>query len=280
MEDTNFNYIDAARSSALQSYASDNDLHSINLTGRLAYVFLLDKTQGTFNEVYNEPIYGRTYLPHFEIRSRYKTATIKDSLNLKIYTESEENMQFYFNFKDMVNKIHILKTKSSGKITFTNNWKKPLNVEISDREFRVYTESMAEIFNYKLEDYETVQEFVESIDTELFSLSYEGNTEKAINIENKNFNILPKRKIEIEVSNSVYENIADVITNGCIICTDQYKFYQVNSAIPIDDNFGSQFIGWQCIGSLINAEIIDGLPDDFRSLAKRNSYGDDKLKYV
>ena len=131
MAEVNFNYIDNLNTSSYFNLINEQHDQAINMTGRKAYIFMLDKIDTELSNVYKEEKHGRIYLPHFEQRALYKTNTFISQLNTQNYTEKENNLEMEFNFARMVHNIHELKNKSSGILEIKNISKVPLNIEIN-----------------------------------------------------------------------------------------------------------------------------------------------------
>ena len=271
MAETGYNYIDAMNSNETLEYMSNQHDQAVELTGRKAYIFLLDKFETSLSDVYKEEKHGRVYLPHFVQRSIYKTNEWKSQLGVTNYTESEENLEMEFNFARMVNNIRSLKNNSSGILTIQNTSKIPLEIEISHkfiiRKFREI------VFEKDIKG--KVFKFVEEVnsETDLVKLSYSGDGEELYFLEKiYNKQILPRRKIELQLNNSIYRNASDVIDHGTIIVTDRMKAYQVVGAYPNNDAYSAYMI-WKVQLELINMAKIDGLPNDYAELIKKNQYG-------
>jgi len=274
-ETTNFNYIDSLMNSTNVQFIADQHDHAVQTTGRKTYVFLLDRVDTELSDVYKEEIHGRIYLPHFEQRALYKTNTFISSLDTANYTEKEESLEVEYDFGRMVHNINELKSKSCGKLTLTNNSKIPLNFEISD--YFIIRNFSEILFKKKIEG--TIYSFINEIlkETNLINLEYSGDSEDLKFLEKLSFKLLPRRKREIELNNSIYKNVNDVITRGDLILNDRFKLYQVVGAYPKNDSYG-QYISWNLQLQLFNLAKADGLPNDFKELIEENQYGLGKIK--
>lgn len=273
-ETTNFNYIDSLMNSTNIQFMADQHDHAIQTTGRKTYIFLLDKVETEFSDVYKEEKHGRIYLPHFEQRALYKTNTFISSLDTSNYTEKEEALEMEYDFGRMVHNINELKSKSAGKLTIKNNSKVPLEFEISDKFIiRKFSEIL---YQRKIEG--TIYKFINKImnETNLVELEYIGDSESLEFLERLSFKLLPRRKQEISLNNSIYKNTSDVISHGTLILNDRFKLYQVVGAYPKNDSYG-QYISWNVELQLFNLAKADGLPNDFKELIEKNQYGLGKI---
>jgi hypothetical protein len=226
------------------------------------------------SEVYKEEKHGRIYLPHFEQRSLYKTNTFISQLDTANYTEKEDSLEMEYDFGRMVHNINELKSKSAGKLTLTNNSKIPLEFEINDKfVIKNYSEIL---YSKKIEG--TVYNFINTVinETSLVKFEYVGDSEVLDFLEKTNFKLLPRRKREITLNNSVYKNTYDVISRGDLVLNDRFKLYQVVGAYPKNDSYG-QYISWNVELQLFNLAKADGLPNDFKELIEENQYGLGKI---
>lgn len=273
-ETTNFNYIDSLMNSTNIQFMADQHDHAIQTTGRKTYVFLLDKVETELSEVYKEETHGRVYLPHFEQRALYKTNTFISSLDTANFTEKEDSLEMEYDFGRMVHNINELKSKTAGKLILTNNSKIPLEFEISDK---LIIRNYAEIlYSKKIEG--SIYKFINDVlnETSLIKIEYTGDNETMEFLERLSFKLLPRRKKEITLNNSIYKNVSDVISHGTLILNDRMRLYQVVGAYPKNDNYG-QYISWNVELQLFNLAKADGLPNDFKELIEQNQYGLGKI---
>ena len=273
-EKTNFNYVDALMNSTNIQFMADQHDHAVQTTGRKTYVFLLDKVETELSDVYKEEKHGRIYLPHFEQRALYKTNTFISSLDTANYTEKEESLEMEYDFGRMVHNINELKTKSAGVLTLINNSKVPLEFEISD--YLIIRKFTEVLYKKKIEG--SIYNFINEVlkETNLIILEYTGDSEELSFLEKLSFKLLPRRKQEISLNNSIYKNTSDVISHGTLILNDRMKLYQVVGAYPKNDSYG-QYISWNVQLQLFNLAKADGLPNDFKELIEENQYGLGKI---
>lgn len=273
MAEVKFNYIDNINSSTYFNFVSDQHDQAINMTGRKTYIFKLDKVDTELSEVYREEKHGRVYLPHFEQRALYKTSLFISQLDTQNFTEKENNLELEYNFGRMVHNIHELKSKSVGVLNIKNISKIPLTIEI-DKSFILRNNS--ELL-YETSLGGSIFSFLNKLkETSLIEASYSGDGESLDFIEKVNLRLLPRRNIDIQLSNSIYKNVTDVIDRGDIIVTDRKRVYQVVAAYPRDDNY-QNYVSWKIQGELINLAKVDGMPNDFAELIKENQYNLGKI---
>lgn len=275
MAETTFNYIDSMMNSTNVQFMADQHDHAVQTTGRKSYVFLLDKVDTELSDVYKEEKHGRIYLPHFEQRALYKTNTFLTKLDAANFTDAEEVLELEYDFGRMVHNINELKQKTAGVITITNASKIPLEYEINeDFVIRNYTEVL---YRKKLEG--SVFKFINEVkhDTQIVKLEYVGDSEELVFPEKTSFKLLPRRKKEVRLANSIYRNTTDVISHGTLILNDRFRLYQVVGAYPKNDSYG-QYISWNVECELFNLAKADGLPNDFKELIEENQYGLGKVR--
>lgn len=273
MAEVKFNYIDNINSSTYFNFVSDQHDQAINMTGRKTYIFKLDKVDTELSEVYKEEKHGRIYLPHFEQRALYKTSLFVSQLDTQNFTEKENNLELEYNFGRMVHNIHELKSKSIGVLNIKNISKIPLTIEI-DKSFILRNNSEL-LYEASLDG--SIFSFLNKLkETSLIEASYSGDGENLDFIEKVNLRLLPRRNIDIQLSNSIYKNVTDVIDRGDIIVTDRKRVYQVVAAYPRDDNY-QNYVSWKIQGELINLAKVDGMPNDFAELIKENQYNLGKI---
>lgn len=273
-----FNYIDAFNNSSQLEYESKQHDASIELQGRRCYIFLLDREKTEKSEIYNEAIGARIYLPHFEQRALYNMNSWVGNIGLNNYVETEDTIDFEFNFARMVCNIRDLKDKKSGKLTIKNNSKEILHLIIEKDKFILRSPNSVILLSLNLTDYKSIKQFINVAKAKcsLIDLDYSGDMEEAKNITSVNKKLLPSRKEEIEVISRVYQNCKDVIWDGDIILTDKYKLYQVNNAYPSGAMI-NEYTSWTCKCNIIDLAIAS-LPDDYRKIVERNNYSLPKTK--
>lgn len=273
-----FNYIDAFNNSSQLEYESNQHDKSVELQGRRCYIFLLDREKTEKSEIYNEAVGARIYLPHFEQRALYNMNSWTGSVGLNNYIETEDTIDFEFNFARMVCNIRNLKDKKSGKLKIKNTSKEILHLIIENNKFIVRSANSVILLSLDLESYKSIKQFINDAKAKcsLVDLEYSGDMELAKNIISVNKKLLPNRKEEIDVVSRVYQNCQDVIWDGDIILTDKYKLYQVNNAYPTGAMV-NEYTSWTCKCNIIDLAVAS-LPDDYRKIVERNNYGLPKTK--
>lgn len=268
-----FNYIDAFNSSSQLEYKSKQHDASVEIQGRRCYVFLLDRKKTEVSEVYNEAKNGRIYLPHFEQRALYSLNEFQGLIGLNNYVEKEDTLKFEFNFARMVCNIRDLKDKKAGKLMIKNISNEIFLLSIENNKFVVKSKNQVILLEEDLTKYKSITAFINSAKKRcsVIDLSYEGDMEEAKNINSVSMRLVPNRKEEIWVNDRLYENCGDVIDNGDIILTDKYKLYQVNNAYPTGAMV-NEYTSWTCHCNVTDIAIAN-LPDDYRKIITRNSYG-------
>ena len=268
-----FNYIDAFNSSSQLEYKSKQHDASVEIQGRRCYVFLLDRKKTEVSEVYNEAKNGRIYLPHFDQRALYSLNEFQGLIGLNNYVEKEDTLKFEFNFARMVCNIRDLKDKKAGKLMIKNISNEIFFLSIENNKFVVKSKNQVILLEEDLTKYKSITAFINSAKKRcsVIDLSYEGDMEEAKNINSVSMRLVPNRKEEICVNDRLYENCGDVIDNGDIILTDKYKLYQVNNAYPTGAMV-NEYTSWTCHCNVTDIAIAN-LPDDYRKIITRNSYG-------
>lgn len=268
-----FNYIDAFNSSSQLEYESKQHDASVEIQGRRCYIFLLDRKKTEVSEVYNEAKNGRIYLPHFEQRALYTLNEFQGLIGLNNYVEKEDTLNFEFNFARMVCSIRDLKDKKAGKLIVKNISEEVFFLSTENNKFIVRSKNQVILLEEDLTKYKSIAAFINAAKKHcsVIELSYEGDMEEAKNINSVSMRLAPNRKEEIWVNDRLYENCGDVIDNGDIILTDKYKLYQVNNAYPTGAMV-NEYTSWTCHCNVTDIAIAN-LPDDYRKIIARNSYG-------
>jgi hypothetical protein len=144
-------------------------------------------------------------------------------------------------------------------------------------DFRQKRSEFTEVL-YKKKIEGSIYNFINEVlkETNLVILEYIGDSEELSFLEKLSFKLLPRRKQEISLNNSIYKNTSDVISHGTLILNDRMKLYQVVGAYPKNDSYG-QYISWNVQLQLFNLAKADGLPNDFKELIEENQYGLGKI---
>jgi hypothetical protein len=267
-----FNYIDfLATSSAVREQQSSMLDATIESTGRNCVIFLLDKKNSDLDEVYGVPKNKMVFLPYFTQRALYKTNIWNGSLNLNIYEENEDQIEFQFNFDRMVFNIRNLKDKINGTLKIQNKTRNPIIVNIEQNRFTLSIIDNV-LIDEDLNSINTIEDFVRKVNRKDIVFSYEGNNDLARNLKNKNNMLIMMGQVKsIDIKDKTYDNATDVIELGTIIVTDRYKAYKIVNARPDNDSFGRWLI-WNAKGDLIPLNQIDGLPNNYRKVIENHRY--------
>jgi len=269
-EELNFNYTDTLQGNAYTQFIADQHDKAVQTTGRKTYVFKLDKIETKLSEVYKEETNGRVYLPHFEQRGIYKSNTFVSQLSVKNFTETEETLEIEYDFGRMVHIITELKQKTAGKLKIKNISLEPLEIEITNDKV-IIKNFRQTLFEEKIDN--KIYKIIDKLKKQnLIEINYDGINEEASFVDKVFLKLKPRREQEINLNNSIYKNVSDVITHGDIIVTDRGRVYQVVGAYPRNDIYG-RYINWNVQCELINLAKLDGMPSDFVEFIKNNQYG-------
>ena len=184
-----FNYVDAFQSASQIEYESSQHDAAVELQGRRCYVFLLDREKTEKSEIYNEAKNGRIYLPHFEQRALYNTNEWTNNINLNNFVETEDTMNFEFNFARMVCNIRGLKDKKSGTLTIINKTEEVLHLKIENNKFCLTSKNFVSLLDLDLTKYKSIAAFINDVNkkSSVLELSYEGDMEEAKSINMVNY---------------------------------------------------------------------------------------------
>lgn len=212
--------------------------------GANVFVFKLDKEDTKLNPIYNEEIDGRKYLRPFETKSIYKTNPFSFNFDNTIPSETEGNLNFYFNFDNMVRTIESLK-KATSEIKITANeigwsvWKTGNILCFYNKELGQNT------LTFDLNEYQTISELAKVLTgTELFRCKFAGDDYTSC-IPNFKETKLAK-SILLKTFNSEFKNVTNTIEEGDLIyITTINALYEVTSAYPVNNTI-YRYMNWQC----------------------------------
>lgn len=214
----------------------------INQLGPIVLVFKLDKKVTKLNPIYNEEIDGRVYLRPFEIHCIYKTNPFTFSINQDgILSETDGNLNFYFNFDSMVQTINSLKQAASTiKITSNQEWK--INKE--GNVINLFKVGTGDSYYIKLDKYPTTRELANYLESIGFTVEYDFDDLSACIPDFKQTNI--KKSITLKTFNREYNNVENIVDQGDLIYIPTTNaLYEVNSAYPVNNTF-YKYTNWQC----------------------------------
>ena len=214
--------------------------------GAKVLVFKLDKTDTKLNPIYNEEINGRKYLRPFEIKAIYKTNPFDFNFDNTLPSETEGNLNFYFNFGVMANTMEALKGATSKlKITaLEDGW------SISKSGSCIYLENASEVFKFNTDDFATISELSDEIkerkigDKTLFKTSFEGDDYSSC-IPNFS-SVKLANSVILKTFNSEFKNCGNTIEQGDLIyIVTLNSLYEVSSAFPVNNTI-YRYVNWQC----------------------------------
>lgn len=215
-----------------------------NSAGAKVLIFKLDKKGTKLNPIYNEEIDGRKYLRPFETKSVYQTNPFNFSFDNTLPSETEGNLNFYFNFESMVKTIDSLKRATSEmKITAVEpGW----SIWKNGNDLNLYNKNLGEdILTFDLTRYQTVSELSQAMtNTNLFICKIAGDDySKCI----PNFKeVKLANSIMLKTFNSEFNNVENVIEEGDLIYIVTINaLYEVTSSYPVNNTL-YKYMNWQC----------------------------------
>lgn len=242
-------YEDLMKSSSWVQNTSASYFESL---GAKVLVFKLDKNGTKINPIYNEEIDGRKYLRPFETKSIYKTNPFVFNFENVLPSETDSNLNFYFNFEVMVKTIDALKRA-------TSEWRiraKEPGWFISKRNnqiciFNKKTDSEVDRFkydteiNFNLSQYMTISEISQALsDTGFFICEHGGDDYTKCIPDFKETSL--KSPLVIKTFNSEFRNVGNTIEEGDLIyITTTNALYEVTSAYPVNNTI-YRYVNWQC----------------------------------
>lgn len=217
--------------------------------GAKVLVFKLDKTDTKLNPIYNEEINGRKYLRPFEIKAVYKTNPFEFNFDNTLPSETEGNLNFYFNFGVMANTLEALKGATS-KLTITApgvGW------SISKQRNKIYLEDSLDVFEFDTDKLVTISELSDEIgkpkerktgEPVLFITSYEGDDYSSCIPNFKSVELA--NSVILKTFNSEFKNCGNTIEQGDLIyIVTLNSLYEVTSAFPVNNTI-YRYVNWQC----------------------------------
>lgn len=212
--------------------------------GAKVLVFKLDKTDTKLNPIYNEEIGGRKYLRPFEIKAVYKTNPFSFRFDNTIPSETEGDLNFYFNFNTMARTMEALKRATSElKIKALNSgW------SISKQGNLIYLENNSIIkdpLEFDVEEYATISELAQAIqNTGYFETVYGGDDYSSCIPNFKPTKM--SNSVILKTFNSEFKNCGNTIEEGDLIYVLTINaLYEVTSAYPVNNTI-YRYVNWQC----------------------------------
>ena len=212
--------------------------------GAKVFIFKLDKKGTRLNPIYNEEIDGRKYLRPFEISAIYRTNPFNFSFDNTIPSETEGNLNFYFNFESMVRTLGSLKKATSElKITAVEpGWSIWKNGSV----LSLYNKNLGEdILTYDLNKFQTISELSSALtNTNIFVCKTAGDDYSACIPNFKETKM--SNSILLKTFNSDFNNVNNIIEEGDLIyIVTTNALYEVTSAYPVNNTF-YRYMNWQC----------------------------------
>lgn len=212
--------------------------------GARVLVFKLDKEDTKLNPIYNEEIDGRKYLRPFETKSIYKTNPFSFNFDNTIPSETEGNLNFYFNFENMVKTIDSLKKATSEiKISaYDIGW----SIWKSGSTLTLYNKELGQgSLVFDLNEYQTISELSQALtNTNFFRCKIAGDDYTNC-IPNFKETKLAK-SILLKTFNSEFKNVKNTIEEGDLIYIPTINaLFEVTSAYPVNNTI-YRYINWQC----------------------------------
>lgn len=269
------NYYDLLKSSgASQNFSYLNDKY-IELNAPSLKIFKLDKKATVLDDLYGFEVSSRIYLPPFDIRGLYKTNEWKLLLDASgPVAEQESEITFVVNLNRMVTILRDLKNKHIAEIKVNYSSALPFNVpavEKTSNKFIFYVNS-SEVGRIDLTVYRSVKNLVSQINNiPGFSAIYDINDEVS-NIDDFSRKSFRSETLLISSRNRAYDNCTEVIEMGDLVLTDKWRLYEVKQAHPSGD-YGWDWSTYSLDCNLIEIDIADGLPGDYRKLIEKHQYG-------
>lgn len=271
------NYYDLLKTKEMGQYFSYLNDKFMKLTGPKIKVFKLDKQMTVLDEVYGTDRGNRIYLPYFEINASYLTNPWVSDIGLEPYAEIEQKPKIVVNFDNMVATIRDLRNRHTCDIT----------VEcISPTLTPAMSKSGTTVNLYlngnlsktiSLDTYRTVKSLTNAINGESqFEASYTGVNDEATKISDFDLIEFKGSALSLYVEDDTFKNITDVIEMGDVLVTEKWRAYEVKSAAPGGD-FGWNWTTYIMEGGLLEMDVLDGLPGNFRAEIEIHQYGMPKV---
>lgn len=275
---SDFNYADYLKNENQKNYNSYMNDRYIELSGMTVNVFKLDKVITKKSELYGSEISSRIYLPHFPIRALYNTNKWTGGLNLNIYEEVENEINFTVNFDRMVTLHRELKNKISGTIVLTYSGNANANIKIFNERIKILIDKNILIDkSLKDGDFNNIKKVIIYLNSlPGFSCFNTGDNELSINIENIDYKLVKNINKIINIKDNTYVNTTDVIELGDVILTDKFRLYQVIQANPGGD-IGWAYSVYMIKGGICDLSLVDSLPNDYREIINSRQYGLNKI---
>lgn len=268
------NYYDMLKSAGSAQYFSYLNDKYIEMSGPTLRVFKLDKKSTVLDDLYGFEQTSRIYLPPFDIKALYKTNPWEMLLDDSPVVEREENMGFIVNLNKMVAIMRGLKDRHVSEIQITYSSNLPYNVpaiEKANNQLILYVNSVI-VNTINLSVYRSIKTLSQQINnTSGFSAVFDINDEVG-NIDDFERKSFRGETLLLSTRNRAFDNCTEVIEMGDLILTDKWRLYEVKQANPAGD-YGWNWSVYEMKCNLIELDVADGLPGDFRRLIEQHQYG-------
>lgn len=274
---SDINYYDLLKGADTSRYFSYLNDKYIKMSGPKIKVFKLDKEATVLDEVYGTEKNSRIYLPAFNINGIYLTNPWATDLGLEPYQEVEQKIKFVVNFDNMVVTLRDLKSKHTCDISLEciSSTLTP-SIEKVNGHINLYLNDSL-IKDINISTYRTIKSLVNAINsTSQFSATYTGINDEVSKMNDFGKINFKGSSILLYIEDNTYINITDVIEMGDILLTEKWRAYEVVSAAPGGD-FGWNWTTYVMEGELLELDVLDGLPGNYRAEIEKRQYGMPKV---
>jgi hypothetical protein len=275
MSDTN--YYDLLKTNDMSQYFSYLNDKFIKMSGPNIRVFKLDKKATVLDDVYGTDRGSRIYLPMFNIRGIYLTNPWVSDIGLEPYGELEQKIKIVVNFDNMVATLRDLKNKHTCDISIECISPNVVpSIQKLDGVVTLFINgSVIKVIN--LSTYRTVKSFVNAVNSATqFKATYTGVSDEMSKVNDFNAIEFQGSVVSLYVEDTTYDNITEVIEMGDILLTEKWRAYEVKSAMPGGD-FGWNYSTFVMEGGLLEMDVLDGLPGNYRLEIEKHQLGQPKV---
>jgi hypothetical protein len=273
------NYSELLKDSSYSQYFSYLNDKYFELNAPKLRIFKLDKTVTKIHDLYGFEESSRIYLPLFEIRGIYKTNPWELIMDSSSIAEKEDNITFVVNLDKMVSTIRELKIRHVAEVMVTYTNPAPYKIPGIKKENNVITLYVNEVVvgTIDLTVYRSIKNVAIQINNvQDFSVTYDVNDD-INNIEDFEYKTFKNQTLLIYSIDHTYDNCTDVIEMGDLILTDKWRLYEVKFAKPGGD-FGWNWATYEMQANLIELDVADGLPGEYKKLIEQHQYGLPKVR--
>jgi len=225
------------------AYTAYANRRHINAVAPKVKVYLLDRTGGPSDTIYNEEL-NKIYLPYFYMRGFYLTQRWTQPLGTNAISEPEdETVNITFNLDDMVKTLRLLKNvhNSDLYISYTGSHGASIEKESGILTVKEQCAVLAEYTtaNYSLEELTTAIHGLTN-----FSATSDGDMKESADnlVEFPLTQIIVGDQLNIYTLDGKFTNIADFIQIGDLIISHHNILYEVTDAMVRN----LRFYEWPC----------------------------------